>query len=182
MKKIGKMTFIFMLGALVALTINVTAETLMDSGAVSYSNSNTNETTVSGALDELFSAIEINKQIGDMTKISNVGDGTIAGAISNINNTVSELNSNLTDINTKIDELSHSKLTPFSITVTTDVHGDVYLPTHTGFYGNYVSVQSTNGYYYAVSNSSGWFKLWACGGSYAANTTVTVSGYYYTTE
>jgi len=85
MKKISKISLGFVLGLLVSLTINVTAETLIDSGAVSYSNSNTNETTVSGALDELFSSIEISKQIGDMTKISAIGDGTIAGAISTLN-------------------------------------------------------------------------------------------------
>ena len=69
------------IGTLMVFTINVAAETLIDSGAVSYFNSNTNETTVNGALDELFSAVDINGKIGDMAKISSIGDGTITGAI-----------------------------------------------------------------------------------------------------
>jgi len=135
MKKISKIPLGFVLGILVSLTINVTAETLIDSGAVSYSNSNTSETTVGGALDELFSAIEISNQIGDMTKIASIGDGTIAGAINTVNSEVANkanLSHNHDDryyteseVNTKLSSIATIK--SVSRTGSTSSHGNVKL-------------------------------------------------------
>ena len=73
--------FIFALGIIAALAIDVAAESIISAGAVNYSNSKTSATTVSGALDELFSTVDINDKIGT-TDISGIGDGTITGAIS----------------------------------------------------------------------------------------------------
>ena len=98
MKNISKIILAFILGIIVSFSMNVAAEVVLNSESVSYFNSKTTETTVGGALNELFSAIEISKQIGDMTKIASIGDGTITGAISGINNTVSELNSKMPKI------------------------------------------------------------------------------------
>ena len=54
MKRIGKNVLIFILGTVFSFIINVAAETLIDSGAVTYTNASTNQTTVNGALNELF--------------------------------------------------------------------------------------------------------------------------------
>jgi len=80
MKKMSKNVILFICGILVAFTIDVAAEAVISSEAVSYSNSQTAATTVDGALDELFSAVDINEKIGS-TDISSIGDGTITGAI-----------------------------------------------------------------------------------------------------
>jgi len=78
MKKMSKNILLFICGILVAFTIDVAAEVVISSGAVSYSNSRTAETTVDGALDELFSAVDINEKIGT-TDISSIGNGTLTG-------------------------------------------------------------------------------------------------------
>ena len=80
MKKMSKNVLFVAIGVLIAITIDVAAEAVISSGAVSYSN-----TTVSAALDELFSAVDINEKIGDISKISGLGDGTITGAIDKVN-------------------------------------------------------------------------------------------------
>jgi len=164
MKKISKIPLGFVLGILVSLTINVTAETLIDSGAVSYSNSNTSETTVDGALNELFSAVDINNRLGS-TDISSIGDGTITGAILNINNTVSELNNNSQNTTTVIE----ANLQP-----TTGFTGSPYMVIYnenlyiSGFMGfssaltatkayqisnNITSFLSKNGYEFVLKNN-----------------------------
>jgi len=63
MKKIRNGIIGFVFGAIFCVTVNVAAETLISSEEVGYSNSKTRETTVDGALDELFSAVEINEEI-----------------------------------------------------------------------------------------------------------------------
>ena len=99
MRKIGKITLAFILGTVFAFTLDVVAETLIDSGAVSYSNTATNETNVKGALDELFSAVGINQRLGT-TGISSIGDGTITGAIKSVNDENNNLNSDIATWNT----------------------------------------------------------------------------------
>jgi len=127
MKNISKILLAFVLGILVSFTLNVAAQVVLSSDAVSYSNSRTSETTVDGALDELFSAIEISQQIGDMTKIASIGDGTITGAISTLNTNLGSVDNRVSEMNTVIDNLSTQKSTAF----TTDVAGTLSIYTKT---------------------------------------------------
>ena len=88
MKNISKILLAFVLGILVSFTLNVAAQVVLSSDAVSYSNSRTSEITVDGALDELFSAVDINEKIGNMEEISSLGNGTIVSAINAVNNSI----------------------------------------------------------------------------------------------
>ena len=54
MKNIGKNLLLIFLGVIISVITNVTAEAVISSGSVSYSN-----TTVNAALDELFSAVDL---------------------------------------------------------------------------------------------------------------------------
>jgi len=88
MKKVIKFIRNNILGLLVGLSLClngvIIAENMITSEQVSYSNDKTSETIVKGNLDELFSAVDINERLGT-TDISSIGDGTIAGAISSVN-------------------------------------------------------------------------------------------------
>lgn len=107
MKKIAKTTLTFILGILLAFAIDVAAEVVIDSGAVNYSNSKTNETTVSGALDELFSAVDINERIGS-TDISSIGDGTITGVIATQQEQIDEQNSIISSLRKRVGYIDYS--------------------------------------------------------------------------
>jgi len=95
MKKIleSKITLVIV-SVLLSTTINVVANNVITSGSVSYTNSKTSETTVNGALNELFSAVDINERLGNTDNISSIGDGTVASAISTTNSTVNTLYNN----------------------------------------------------------------------------------------
>jgi len=94
MKKVIKFIRNNMLGFLVGLSLClngvIIAENMITSEQVSYSNDKTSETTVKGNLDELFSAVDINERLGN-NDISTIGeDGTITGAISAQQTSISE--------------------------------------------------------------------------------------------
>ena len=93
-------------GTLMVFTVSVAAEAVIDSGAVSYSNSRTNETTVNGALNELFSAVDINERLGN-TDISSIGNGTISGAISSNLGQINSLKSSVSTLTNNINTLSN---------------------------------------------------------------------------
>jgi len=77
-------------GVILSFSLDIVAETMLSSNSVSYSNNKTSETTVNGALNELFSAVDINQRLGD-TNLSNVGDGTITGTLSTLYNNRSHI-------------------------------------------------------------------------------------------
>jgi len=181
MKNIGKATLIFILGIIVSFSMNVAAEVVLSSESVSYFNSKTNETTVNGALDELFSAIEISNQIGDMTKIASIGDGTIAGAILNINNTVSGINSkvdwhkvnNVTDIPSTASEcmiVTHATLTNVEIlNNTVIIPYDVLAEGYAALLGGFVFASDFQGYY-SINASTSSIQYYPKGNYYSVTT------------
>jgi len=151
MKNISKILLAFVLGILISFTINVAAETILNSEAVSYFNSNTNETTVNGALNELFSALEISKQIGDITKIANIGDGTITGAISTLNSNLETKSNNLIVASVVIDNISVAS-TDYYVAGSKSIAKDGYKPI--GVVGYHIEPASDNGngFSYAILN------------------------------
>ena len=158
----------FIIGLGAAIFVNVMAETLIDSKSVSYTNNNMTATTVSGALDELFSAIEISNQIGDMTKISNIGDGTIASAISDISNAVSELDNNMFDIKTNLSQLVKTK-TYYNVTL-----GDGVFTTDLKI-ADCVVLTASNTVWHALNtwgNPNGYWAVLGAGNANVGNITV----------
>ena len=85
-----------LLGFLVMLSLClngiIIAENIISSEQVTY-----NGTTVKAKVDELVEAADISDKIGD-TDISGIGDGTITGAIENVNNKISGLDVNVSKI------------------------------------------------------------------------------------
>ena len=79
-----KNILLILLGSIIAIVMDVAAATVINSNYVSYSST----MTVEAALNDLFSKIDIDEKIGNMTNISGIGDGTIAGAIKTINTTL----------------------------------------------------------------------------------------------
>lgn len=77
MKKI----LLLFVGILLIGVVSIKASELISSSQVLYKDNN----TVATALDELFSAVDINERLGD-ADISNISDGTVTGAINEINN------------------------------------------------------------------------------------------------
>jgi hypothetical protein len=84
MKENTKIIIGVIIGIVISSTISITATTMIQADKVSYKTSNGDTTDVNSALDRLFDLNTVNEKIGS-TDISSIGDGTITGAISNLN-------------------------------------------------------------------------------------------------
>jgi hypothetical protein len=93
MKENTKLILVAIIAVVVSSTISITATTMIQANSVSYKTSNGDTTDVNSALDRLFDLNTVNEKIGS-TNISSIGNGTITGAISELN---SNLSNYLTD-------------------------------------------------------------------------------------
>jgi len=70
MKKILESKIVLVIVTIIlSTTVSVIADNVITSNSVSYSNSKTSETTVDGALDELFESVKINEKIVEIEDI-----------------------------------------------------------------------------------------------------------------
>jgi hypothetical protein len=88
MKENTKIIIGVIIGIVISSTISITATTMIQADKVSYKTSNGDTTDVNSALDRLFDLNTVNEKIGS-TNISSIGNGTITGAISNLNDNIS---------------------------------------------------------------------------------------------
>jgi hypothetical protein len=80
---------------------------MIQANKVSYKTSNGDTTDVNSALDRLFDLNTVNEKIGS-TDISSIGDGTITGAISNLNGSISNINGSISNLTGSISNINGS--------------------------------------------------------------------------